>query len=477
MAVDDAHNVDHIHSELRADRLVQRMERVPVTHFHHRLVATLGAGTFFDAFDIVSIAVVLTAISHTFDLTSSQAGLLVSAGFLGQALGALGFGLVSERWGRRKVFLAALVVMGVFALISVASWNSESLGIIRFVQGLGLGAEVPVASALLGEFVCARQRGRVTVLYKLASPLGNLATSLTAALLLALTPEEVAWRLLFTIGAAPLLIALIAWRTLPESPRHLLHQGRTEEAEKIVRQMEACAGIGPGAEDTSQHANEAPAAAEREAVPSTRLTELFSPQYRGRTLMMWALWFTVFFTLLGGTAWMPSLYVKVAGVSPAVASLLSGTVTLASVGMIILVGTTVDRVGRKRWFRIGYGMSLTGALIAATLAATGGLTSWPTLLLAGGLMLLGVSAIDPLVYAYTTELYPTRMRAWGALSASAWRGFAAVLAPVITGRLLDAGSGITVVFLVFATVLALGLAVHLRWGIETKQTPLEALAQ
>ncbi|WP_234543849.1 MFS transporter [Streptomyces shenzhenensis] len=468
MAVTDAQSAQQA---LQADQLISRLDHVPVSRFHARVVGTLGAGTFFDAFDIVSIATVLSALSTTYGLSSSQAGLLVSAGFLGQAVGAIGFGLVSERLGRRRVFLAALVVMGVFALISAASWNSTSLGAFRLVQGFGLGAEVPVASALLGEFVATRQRGRVTVLYKLASPLGNLATSLTAAALLASTSPETAWRLLFAIGGAPLLVALVAWRLLPESPRVLIRRGRLPEAERIVSAMEAAAGTAASAPVPDAPAASTPAA----DLASTRHGELLSTQYRKRTVTAWVLWFTVFFALLGGTAWMPSLYVKRVGVSPAMASLLSGAVTLASIALIIVVGATVDRVGRRRWFITGYAISLAGALLATVLGATGNLHTWPALLVSGGLMLLGVSAVDPLVYAYTAEIYPTRMRSWGTLSASSWRGFAAVLAPSVIGALVD--HGIAMVFGLFAAVLVIGLAVTARFGMETKQASLEELSR
>ncbi|MFF5497827.1 MFS transporter [Streptomyces aquilus] len=437
-------------------------------------MGTLGAGTFFDAFDIVSIGAVLSAVSTTYGLTSSEAGLLVSAGFLGQAVGAIGFGLVSERIGRRPIFLSSLVVMGVFALVSAFSWSSDSLGVIRLIQGFGLGAEAPVASAMLGEFVAARWRGRVTVLYKLASPLGNLVTSLTAALLLAVFAPENAWRVLFAIGATPLLVALIAWRTLPESPRVLIRRGKLAQAEAVVASMERAAAVLPG---ETPETDAGAAGAPQPDLRSTKLAELFSPEYRRRTLMAWVLWFTVFYVLLGATSWMPSLYIRTAGVSASTASLLSGVVTLASISVILLVGRSVDRVGRRRWFLTGYLISLVGALLAVALAATGTLDTWPALLAAGGIMLVGVSGIDPLVYAYTAEIYPTRMRAWGVMSASSLRGFGAVAAPTVTGWILDSGAGVAGVFILFSACLVIGLAVHVRFGIETRQTSLEELSK
>lgn len=450
------------------DRLIARIERVPVSPFHLRVAGTLGAGTFFDAFDIVAIGVVLTALSGTFHLTPAQAGWLVSAGFLGQGLGAVGFGLVSERWGRRRVFLAALLVIGVFAALSVAAWSPASLAAFRFLQGLGLGAEVPVAAALLSELVAGPRRGRVAVLYKLASPLGNLGTSLVAAALLATTPPATAWRLLFAVGAAPLVVAVIAVFALPESPRYLVRHGRGAEAETIVWAMEASAR-GPLAPPDPR-----PAPAD---LRPTRFAELFSRAYLRRTLMVWAVWFTVFFVLLGGTAWLPSQYVRVGHVSQATASLLAGSINIVAMVFIVGIAVLVDAVGRTWLLRAGYLVSLAGAALGVVLWLTGGLHGWGPLYAAGALLMLGVYSMDPLVYAYTTELFPTRMRSWATMSSSAWRAVAAVLAPIVIGELLGSGLGIGAVFALFAAVLLAGLIAHASWGVETKQAQLERLAR
>lgn len=455
-------------SATEADRLIARIERVPVSRFHWRVVGTLGAGTFFDAFDIVAIGVVLTAVSGTFHLNSAQAGWLVSAGFLGQGIGAVGFGLVSERFGRRTVFLTALLLIGCFAGVSVVSWNGFSLGAIRLLQGLGLGAEVPVASALLAEMVTGPRRGRVSVLYKLSSPLGNLTGSLVAAALLAATAPSTAWRLLFAIGAAPLLVAAVATVTLPESPRFLVRRGRYAEAEAIVTTMERSAG------------GRLPAPAERVApadLRPTRFGELFSPDYARRTRLVWVLWFTCYFVLLGATVWLPNQFVKVGHVSQSRASLLAGSIVVGVVLLILVVAALVERVGRKPLLITGYVVALLGGLTGVACWLTGNLNGWVPLYLAGLLLLLGVGMIDPLVYAYTAELFPTRMRSWASLSASAWRAVAAVIAPIVIGQLLQAGLGIGVVFVLFTVVVLIGLTAQAGWGIETKQAQLERLAR
>jgi putative MFS transporter len=450
------------------DRIIARIERVPVSRFHWRVAGTLGAGTFFDAFDIVAIGVVLTAVSGTFHLNSAQAGWLVSAGFLGQGIGAVGFGLASARLGRRTVFLTALLLIGCFAAVSVVSWNGFSLGAIRLLQGLGLGAEVPVASALLAELVTGPRRGRVSVLYKLASPLGNLTGSLVAAALLAAAPPSTAWRLLFAVGAAPLLVAVVAAGTLPESPRYLVRRGRYAEAEAIVTAMEASAAgrLAPATERT------APADLGR-----TRFGELFSADYARRTRLAWVLWFTGYFVLLGATVWLPSQVVRIGHVSQSRASLLAGSIVVGAVVLILVVAALVERDGRRPLLIAGYTVSLLGGLLGTGFWLTGSLHGWLPLYLAGLLLLLGVSAIDPLIYAYTAELFPTRMRSWASLSASAWRAVAAVIAPIVIGQLLQAGLGIGVVFALFTVVVLIGLTAQAGWGVETKRAQLERIAR
>jgi putative MFS transporter len=452
----------------RADQLIARIERVPVSRFHLRVAGILGAGTLFDAFDIVAIGVVLTAISGTFHLNSAQAGWLVSAGFLGQGIGAVGFGFISERFGRRPIFLASLVLIGLFAALSVGAWSGFSLGAIRFLQGLGLGAEVPVASALLSELVAGPRRGRVAVLYKLASPLGNLATSLVAGALLAASSPGAAWRLLFAVGAAPLLIAAIAMFALPESPRYLVRRGRFAEAEEIVLRMEASAP-GPLPDPAPR-----PAPAD---LGRTRFGEMFSRDYHRRTLLVWTLWFTAFFVLLGATTWLPSQYVKVGHVSQSTASLLAGAVNVLAIVLIITAATLVDRIGRRQLLVAGYVVSLVGAVLGVVLWLTGNLHGWAPLYASGALLLLGVYSVDPLIYAYTSELFPTRIRSWATMSASAWRAVAAVLAPIVIGEILQIGLGIGVVFALFALVLLAGLVAQMAWGVETKQAQLERLAR
>lgn len=142
-----------------ADNTVARLERLPFGRTHLRVGALLGVGTFFDAFDSLIIAVVLTVVLTTFDVDFTNAGILISAAYVGQFIGAIVLGVVAERYGRRLGFVISLGTFGLLSLAVATAWNFESLLVLRLLPGIGLGAEVPIAGALFNEFVRGRSRG------------------------------------------------------------------------------------------------------------------------------------------------------------------------------------------------------------------------------------------------------------------------------------------------------------------------------
>jgi putative MFS transporter len=452
--------------------LLGRMERVPLTRFHLRIASILGVGTFFDSFDTLAIAVTMAAILGTFGVGVETAGFLIAAGYVGQIVGAIGFGFVSERFGRKAAFVASSALFGVLSLVAAFAWSVESLLVFRLVQGIGLGAEVPVAAAMFNEFVRARARGRIVLIYESLFIWGILAASLAGGLLLAAFPPHDAWRYLFAIGAVPALTAIWAYFRLPESPRHLVHKGDLETARATVEEMEASRRIGTPAPTGDDVVVPVAAIAE----PRTRFGELFAPNYRRRTAMLWCTWFTTYFALWGLTTFLPTLLVR-GGVAQSHASLLSAAVTVGDMIVVYLAAATLDRLGRRFWFTAGYLLALVGAAFGVIAIGLAGASGWVVLFIASATLLVGVNINAPLIYIYTAELYPTRMRAWATMVGSTLRSGSAVIAPIVLGLLVGRAGGIALMFALFAAVLAIGLAVFLRHGIETKQRTLEELAQ
>jgi len=451
-----------------ADNTVARLERLPFGRTHLRVGALLGVGTFFDAFDSLIIAVVLTVVLTTFDVDFTNAGILISAAYVGQFIGAIVLGVVAERYGRRLGFVISLGTFGLLSLAVATAWNFESLLVLRLLQGIGLGAEVPIAGALFNEFVRGRSRGRAVMLYESIFSWGILLAPLIGLLFFKLFGEEAGWRLLFLFGALPLVVAVVAYFKLPESPRWLADKGRFQEADALLDQMEREAR--ESGESLAEPELRAPA-----DVKPTKFGELFSPVYRRRTALCWVTWFCGYFILYGFSTWLPTLYVRLGGL--AIENALGLTVIAGAIYLveIYVFAFTVDRVGRKPWFVGGFTLALIGAsfgLVAILLDAT----AWPVLLVAGLLMGLGISPITAGLYLYTPELYPTRMRAWATATGSSVNRVASVIGPILVGVLLGAGLGLASVFLVFGVVAAVGLVVMAWLGIETKQRVLEELA-
>jgi len=150
-----------------ADALIARMERLPFTRKHWLVAAVLCTATFFDGYDNLMMASALSLLVAALGIPLTSAGVLISATFWGQAIGAPLSGVVAEKWGRRTVLLVSCVIMGVTALGSAFAQDLNQLIIARAIQGLGVGAEVPIAGAMFNEFVKSKHRGGVVYAYQL----------------------------------------------------------------------------------------------------------------------------------------------------------------------------------------------------------------------------------------------------------------------------------------------------------------------
>jgi putative MFS transporter len=452
-----------------ADNTVARLERLPFGRVHFRVASLLGVGTFFDAFDSLVIAVVLTVVITSFQVGFGSAGLLISAAYVGQFIGAITLGALAERHGRRMAFIISLAVFGVVSLAAALAWNFESLLVLRLLQGIGLGAEVPIAGALFNEFVRGRSRGRAVMIYESIFSWGILLAPLIGLLFFSAFGPQLGWRLLFVFGALPIVVAAIAYFKLPESPRWLAERGRFGEAGRVLDEMEA---------DARRRGTilPEPEVQPPAAVKPTRLGELFSPYYRRRTALSWVTWFCGYFILYGFSTWLPTLYVRLGGLPTGNALWLTVLVSALYLIEIYIFALTVDRVGRKPWFVAGFALAVLGGVFGCV-AILLGATAWPVLFVAGLLMGLGISPVTAGLYLYTPELYPTRMRAWATATGSSMNRVASTIGPLLVGALLGAGLGLSSVFAMFGVVALVGMIVMAWLGIETKQRVLEDLAQ
>jgi putative MFS transporter len=458
-------------AEQAAAALTARMEQLPPSGWQIRARVIMGSATFFDAFNALSIAFVLPVLVPLWHIAAPQIGLMIAASYVGQLVGALAFSWAAERYGRIPCAAAATAIFAVMSLACAAAWSFDVLLICRFIQGIGVGGEMPVAAVYISELSRARGRGKFFLLYEMIFPIGLMVTGQVGALLVPLF----GWKTMFLIGGLPGLF--IAWQLLrlPESPRWLIGQGRLAEAEAVVTQLEtASRTTGPVKAEAVQPETPASALPERIAVPPrarARWSELLSPAYRARTLVVWVLWASAFLIANSLNNWMPTLYTTVYHLGVPEALRAASMTNVAQVLLLLVCALVIDRTGRKFWMMGAFGLG--GALLA--ILAFGGAqnVSWVIVLTTLGYGLIG--SINAVVYLYTPEIYPTRMRAIGTGVATSWLRIASAIGPWLIGFMLGEG-GVDSVFLMFAGVAVLGLLASTRM-IETRNMRLEDIAR
>jgi putative MFS transporter len=310
--------------------------------------------------------------------------------------------------------------------------------------------------------------------YALLFALGYVVAPLAGIVCIRLFGPEIGWRALFGIAGLALPFAFIARRLLPESPRWLAAKGRAAEALTLIRQLEDDArrrGLPP--EEPGAAAAAVQSAANTQP---TRLWEAFNGIYLGRMVLICTLFFTIYFVQYGLNAWLPTLYVKVGGLAPQNALALAVANGCIALGAALIFGLTVDRIGRKTWFILGFLLSLIGtawAIVALSWLQVG---SWPVLFSAGVLLTAGTAVNAGSIYLYAPELFPTRMRAWATATGSAASRLGSIVAPTAIGGLLQARFGLASVFALLGAACLAGLIAITTSGIETKQRSLEELA-
>lgn len=452
-------------ADTAAAALIRRIESVPFSRWHTKARVIVGSATFFDAFDALSLAFVLPVLIGLWHIEPVQIGLLIGASYIGQFIGALFFGWLAERTGRIRSATISIGIMSVMSFGCALSGNFTMLLACRFVQGVGVGGEMPVAATYISELSNAHGRGKYFLLYELIFPLGLMATGQLGAWLV----PVVGWKIMFWIGAVPgLLIAVLVSR-LPESPRWLIGKGRLAEAEAVVREMEASTDkrIPP-----SVRANDRKVGAAATAGTPGRAgwRELLSPFYRSRTLIVWVLWATAFFVANSLNNWLPTLYRTVYHL-PLQSALRAASLTnVAQVALLLICAYSIDRVGRRNWTVAAF---CVGGFLLASLGFFGAHSVWGVLIV--GTVSYGlIGSIAAVLYLYTPEVYPTRMRATSTGLATSWLRLASAVGPSLVGLLVHR-EGTGSVFLMFAGVSVVGALAATRM-IETRERSLEEIA-
>lgn len=263
----------------------ERLDRLPLSRKHFAIASIVGIGILFDFYEVFLAGTLASVLQEDFQVTGMSLQLILASAFIGMFFGAISFGRIADRLGRRRAFFLTLSVYSLFSVCAAFSPNLETLVLFRFLAGVGIGAELPVCDAYLADLLPARVRGRMVAF---AYTVGFCGTPLCGFLATGIATDTIlgvdGWRWMFVIGGAGAVICWLLRFGLPESPRWLERMGRHEEADAVVRSLEVATGLDPVPPE-QQAAT--PVARQEAQDKLSRLATLVSPRYRRRTLMIW----------------------------------------------------------------------------------------------------------------------------------------------------------------------------------------------
>lgn len=434
--------------------LQERLDRMPWTKRHSRLLVGSGIGWALDAMDVGLVSFVVAALVQQGFATAAERPLILSIGFAGMAIGAAVGGLLADRLGRRSVFAITLLIFGIATGLTALAWSVAALLVFRFVAGLGLGAELPVASTYMSEFAPRRIRGRVIVLLEAFWAVGWFVQAIVGTYVVPLGPDGWRWALL--IGAAPAVYAAVVRFGMPESVRYLLSRGRRDEADRIVASFAAAAW-------THRDGGEREAASARGAAAShvpaarlgfgQRLAALWAPGLRVTTLGLWLVWFFVNFAYYGAFLWIPSILVA-DGYPLATSFVFTLIITAAQLPGYLVAAWLIERWGRRATLVVFLLGSAVSAILFGTVPGEAAIIGFGMALSFFNLGAWGA------VYAISPESYPTAVRATGSGWAAGVGRIASIIVPFIVAPLLAAG-GRGPVFAMFTAAFVIAAAAAL----------------
>ncbi|PEO71906.1 MFS transporter [Bacillus wiedmannii] len=388
-----------------------------------KLLGIAGLGWSFDAMDVGMLSFVMVALQKDWGLSTQEMGWIGSINSIGMAVGALVFGILSDKIGRKSVFIITLLLFSIGSGLTALTTTLAMFLVLRFLIGMGLGGELPVASTLVSESVEAHERGKIVVLLESFWAGGWLIAALISYFVI----PKYGWEVAMVLSAVPALYALYLRWNLPDSPR--FH--KAEKRPSVIENVKS----------------------------------VWSGEYRKATIMLWILWFSVVFSYYGMFLWLPSVMV-LKGFSLIKSFQYVLIMTLAQLPGYFTAAWFIERLGRK-FVLVTY---LIGTACSAYLF---GVAESLTVLIVAGMLLsfFNLGAWGAL-YAYTPEQYPTVIRGTGAGMAAAFGRIGGILGPLLVGYLVASQASLSLIFTIFCGSILIGVVAVIVLGQETKQREL-----
>lgn len=388
-----------------------------------KLLGIAGLGWLFDAMDVGMLSFVMVALQKDWGLSTQEMGWIGSINSIGMAVGALVFGILSDKIGRKSVFIITLLLFSIGSGLTALTTTLAMFLVLRFLIGMGLGGELPVASTLVSESVEAHERGKIVVLLESFWAGGWLIAALISYFVI----PKYGWEVAMILSAIPALYALYLRWNLPDSPRFQ----KVEKRPSVIENIKS----------------------------------VWSGEYRKATIMLWILWFSVVFSYYGMFLWLPSVMV-LKGFSLIKSFQYVLIMTLTQLPGYFTAAWFIERLGRK-FVLVTY---LIGTACSAYLF---GVAESLTVLIVAGMLLsfFNLGAWGAL-YAYTPEQYPTVIRGTGAGMAAAFGRIGGILGPLLVGYLVASQASLSLIFTIFCGSILIGVFAVIILGQETKQREL-----
>ncbi|MDT7657544.1 MAG: transporter, putative metabolite:H+ symporter [Pseudonocardiales bacterium] len=423
-----------------------------------------GLGYMFDAWDVTLNGFLTPLLGTAFHLTTAERGLVATANLIGLAAGAITWGTIADRLGRKQAFGLTLLIFAVFSALGALSPNFGVFLVLRFIAGIGLGGCIPVDYALVSEFSPRAQRGRVLTAMDGWWPIGGTLCGVVAT---AMLPLHGNWRWMLAVMILPAVLLFWLRRGVPESPIFLARAGREAEARVVIDDLVSRTGAAP-------EPYRIPAVPERRgprglgaALEQLRRVWAVNPVLTG---MVWLLFCTVLLVYYAALSWMPSI-LRAQGMGEYAA--FAGTTVMNAVGILGVIASMVlvERVGRKWVIGVTAPLASLALVVFALVLRVNAIAAFVSIAVFGFLILM----VIPVMYAYVSELYPTELRASGFGWASSASRVVTGFTPLIFGSLLWPVLGLPLTFGVLAAVVVVAVVWMAKVGPETRGRELDRI--
>jgi len=458
-----------------------RLDRLPWSRFHWLVVIGLGTAWILDGLEVTIVGAVaprMTEAGSGITISSAQIGLAGAVYVAGACLGALVFGQLTDRFGRKRMFLWTLALyLGATALTALA-FSPWYFFVFRFLTGAGIGGEYAAVNSAIDELIPARRRGTVDLVVNGSYWLGSAAGSAAAIALLntAWLPTDVGWRLGFALGVALAVAVLVVRHYVPESPRWLVIHGHEQEAERLVADIERDVEERTGR--TLDPVDKSLTILQRATIPLREIAAAAVRRYPRRSALALVLFVGQAFIYNGITFNLGTLVSTFYHVPSGTVPIFIILYALANFAGPLTLGRLFDSVGRKPMIAGTYALSAVLGLLLAALFARAALTEWTFIALVMATFFVA-SAGASAAYLTASEIFPMETRAMAiAFYYAVGTAVGGIVGPLLFGELIGSGEPgtVAVAFTIGSVVMALGAVAELAWGVAAERRSLEDIA-